>query len=456
MKLWSGRLTDDDERLDAFNRSISVDSRMFEEDIAGSVAHAAMLGKTGIISPTDADAIIAGLGGILTDVKSGALEVDPQAEDVHTFVELTLTERIGAPGKMLHTARSRNDQVALDARLYARRRADELVGEIGTLLYALTDLAERHVDTIMPGYTHLQRAQPVTFAHHLAAYCQMLLRDRARFLDARARLNYSPLGAGALAGTTHPIDRQMTASALNFTAPCENSMDAVADRDFALELCADCAILMVHLSRLCEELVLWTSYEFRFITLADAFSTGSSIMPQKKNPDLPELVRGKSARVIGDLTTLLSLMKNLPLAYNKDMQEDKEALFDAFDTASACLCVMAPMFATLTVHADRMRAAAAEGFINATDCADYLVRKGVPFREAYAVCGKLVRLCLERNLTLETLPLAEYRDACPAFDSDIYDAVSLDNCLSRRDVDGGPAPVAVRKQLAAIRAALAQ
>ena len=455
MKLWQGRLEGDvDERLDRLNRSIGFDARMYRQDIRGSMAHAAMLGRIGVLSEDEAASIAAGLEGILADLDSGALEIDQTCEDIHTFVEAELTRRIGTPGKKLHTARSRNDQVALDLRLYLADEIEHTRARCGAVVETLCSVAEKHLDTVMPGYTHLQRAQPVTLAHHLMAYAQMLLRDRERLAQCRARTMVSPLGAGALAGTGYALDRQFVAGQLGMHGVSENSLDAVSDRDFALELLSDLSILMAHLSRFAEEICLWCSLEFRFMALDDRFSTGSSIMPQKKNPDLAELIRGKTGRVYGALTTLLTAVKGLPLSYNKDLQEDKEAVFDALDTANLCLDVLPPMLETATFFPERMRRAAAEGFLNATDCADYLVGRGVPFRDAYAVSGKLVRLCAQRGETLDALPLEEYRKVHPAFDEDVYAFIDLANCVSKRSVYGGPAPEAVRVQIQNARAAL--
>lgn len=425
--LWGGLVADTAKKL---NSSIPFDCRMWREDITGSLAHAAMLGIRGIISPEDATAIREGLEGIRADIESGALEIDMSAEDIHTFVEMELTKRIGDAGKRLHTARSRNDQVATDLRLYLRGQIDELLALLKDAVAALREQAVRHADTVMPGYTHLQRAQPVTFGHYLCAYAMMLVRDAGRLTDARKRMNQCPLGACALAGTTFPTDRTMTAAALGFDGPCLNSLDAVSDRDFCVELMSGLSLLMAHLSRFAEELVLWSSLEFHFVTLPEGFVTGSSIMPQKKNPDMAELIRGKTGRVYGDLMTMLTVLKGLPLAYNKDLQEDKEAVFDAVDTAKICLSVLAPMVAGMTANADDMRKAAGAGFINATDCADWLVAHGVPFREAYGIAAGLVHA----GTPLEDVTLEEYQKACPVFDESIYDAVSLDNCVRRRNL----------------------
>lgn len=452
MQLWQGRFQKAlDPKTNDFNSSIKFDSRMFKEDIEGSLAHAAMLAAQGIISATDLKAITEGLTAIKSEIESGELEIDPNAEDIHTFVEGELTARVGAAGKRLHTARSRNDQVALDIRLYLRKACDALYGQLTDLVAVLCNKAEQYSDAVMPGYTHMQRAQPITFGHHLLAYAEMLLRDKERLSDAKKRMNYSPLGACALAGTTYNTDREMTAKSLGFDGAMQNSLDAVSDRDFCMELASVLSILMVHLSRFSEEIVLWCSWEFKFIELDDAFSTGSSIMPQKKNPDITELIRGKSGRVFGDLMTLLTAMKGLPLAYNKDMQEDKEAIFDAFDTVEMCLTAFIPMLDTMTALPENMRKAAAGGFINATDCADYLVSKGLPFRDAYKATGEIVALCIEKGLTLETLPLESYKAICDLFDDGVYTAIDLDKCVNDRTSLGGPAPKNVVAQVARVR-----
>ena len=433
MKLWSGRLKGDvNELLNDLNASIGFDSRMIVQDITGSIAHATMLGEVGVITPGESAQIVEGLKGILADVQSGALPIDMTSEDVHTFVEAELTKRIGAAGKKLHTGRSRNDQVALDVRMYLAAEIDRVTALTEDLIAAFTEVAERHRHTVMPGYPHLQRAQPVTLHRYLDAYVQMLRRDVERLGDCKKRTLVMPLGSGALAGTTYPLNRRRVCELLGFNDITKNTMDAVSDRDFALELLSDLSILMMHLSRFSEEICLWCSWEFRFVTLADEFSTGSSIMPQKKNPDVTELVRGKTGRVYGDLMTLLTAMKALPLAYNKDMQEDKEALFDALDTVELSLKVLAPMLRTAAFHPENMRAAAAKGFINATDCADYLVGRGIPFRDAYSITGRLVNRCTELGLTLEELPLSEYQAVSPAFDESVYEAIDLDNCVARR------------------------
>ena len=456
MKLWAGRMSGEvDERLNKLNASIGYDSRMYKQDITGSIAHAHMLGKTGIISQADAEKIVEGLKGILADLETGALEIDMSAVDIHTFVEGELTSRIGDAGKRLHTARSRNDQVALDIRMYLSDETDALISGVKKLMAAICSVAKAHLDCVMPGYTHLQRAQPVTLAHYLMAYAQMLSRDVMRLADCKRRTLVMPLGSGALAGTTYPLDRRMVAAELGFNDITMNSIDGVSDRDFVLELMGALSIMMMHLSRLSEEICLWCSWEYRFMYLDDEFSTGSSIMPQKKNPDIAELVRGKTGRVYGDLMTLLTAMKALPLAYNKDMQEDKEAVFDAVDTALLCLDVLPPMLLSARFDADNMRSAAQRGFINATDCADYLTKKGVPFRDAYNITGRLVRRCMELGETLDTLPLDEYKKAHPIFENDVYEAIDMLNCVSRRTVEGGPAPEAVARQIAAVEKLLA-
>lgn len=453
MKLWTGRFSKEaDQKTNDFNSSISFDSRMYQQDLQGSMAHATMLCACGIISEKDRDEILGGLQGILADIQSGKLAIDPDAEDIHTFVEAELTARIGEAGKRLHTARSRNDQVALDLRLYLRDACDALSAQVKELVLVLCQKAQEHAGTVMPGYTHLQRAQPITFGHHLMAYAEMFQRDLGRIADAKTRMDVCPLGSGALAGTTYPIDRAQSASLLGFSAVSQNSLDGVSDRDYCIELASALAILMMHLSRFSEEIVMWCSWEFKFIELDDAFSTGSSIMPQKKNPDIAELVRGKAGRVFGDVMTLLAVMKSLPLAYNKDMQEDKDAIFDAFDTVKLCLTAFIPMVDTMTVLPQNMRKAAAGGFINATDCADFLVGKGLPFRDAYKATGELVVRCIREGLTLETLPLEAYREVCELFDEGVYEAISLEKCVSDRTPLGGPAPENVRAQAERVRA----
>lgn len=447
-QLWKGRFKKElAKETNDFNSSIKFDSRMFEEDITGSIAHASMLGAAGIIDKSESEKITAELAKILEDIKAGKLSIDMGAEDIHTFVEGELTARLGDTGKRLHTARSRNDQVALDIRMVLKKESAEIKEKLKELVLVLCDKAEENKTAIMPGYTHLQRAQPITFGHHLMAYAAMLLRDIDRLSDAYERMNVLPLGSGALAGTTYPIDRNLVAEYLGFDSVSQNSLDGVSDRDFCMELAAALSIIMVHLSRFAEEIIMWCSWEFKFVELDDAFSTGSSIMPQKKNPDIAELVRGKSGRVFGDLTTLLTVMKGIPLAYNKDMQEDKEAIFDAVDTVKMCLNAFTPMVETMTVLSDNMRAAAAKGFINATDCADYLVGKGLPFRDAYKATGELVALCIDKGLTLETLPLKEYKAVCDLFDGGVYDAINLEKCVADRLSEGGPSVQSVEKQI---------
>ncbi len=452
MAMWAGRFSKEvDKSVDVFNSSISFDARMYKQDIAGSIAHATMLGEQGIISMSDSLEIIGGLKEILADIDSGKLEFDAGAEDIHMFVEAELTKRIGDAGKRLHTSRSRNDQVALDIRLYLRDEIKEIRALIVKLAETLCDIAEKNYDVIMPGYTHLQRAQPITFGHHIMAYAQMLLRDIGRLDDTFKRMNVNPLGSCALAGTTYNIDRERTSSLLGMTEPMANSLDGVSDRDFCLELASALSICMVHLSRFSEEIILWCSWEFKFIELDDAFSTGSSIMPQKKNPDVTELIRGKTGRVIGDNMTLLTMMKGLPLAYNKDMQEDKEAIFDAVDNIKLCLSTFIPMLATMTVIKENMRKAAAKGFINATDCADYLVKKGMPFRTAYKLTGELVALCISKNTTLEELSLDDYKQKSELFDEEVYKAINLDTCVKERKSYGGPSPDSVLLQVKTVR-----
>lgn len=454
-KMWAGRFSKElDKRVNDFNSSISFDARMYRQDIRGSIAHATMLGDTGIIDKGESEKIVEGLNGILADIDSGKLLFDPNAEDIHMFVEQVLTERLGDTGKRLHTARSRNDQVALDIRMYLRDEIMVIIPMLKNLAETLCKIAEDNTDTVMPGYTHLQRAQPITLAHHLMAYANMLVRDIERLADTYKRMNVMPLGSGALAATTYPIDRRQVSALLGFDDITQNSLDGVSDRDFCIELCSALSILMMHLSRLSEEIVMWCSWEFKFIELDDAYSTGSSIMPQKKNPDITELIRGKTGRVYGDLNTLLVMMKGIPLAYNKDMQEDKEAIFDAIDTAKLCIETVTPMLATMRVNKENMRNAAARGFINATDCADYLVKKGMPFRDAYKITGTLVALCIEKNLTLEQLPIEEYKKLCDTFEEDVYEAIKLETCVNMRKAEGGPAPESVKRQIEFIRNAI--
>ena len=447
MKLWAGRFSKEiDKKTNDFNSSISFDSRMYREDIEGSMAHAEMIGECGIIEKSESQAIIEGLKGILADIDNGDLQIDMNAEDIHTFIEGELTQRLGQTGKRLHTARSRNDQVAVDIRLYLKKEVQNIKKQVKELIGVICNKAEEYAGAVMPGYTHLQRAQPITFGHHLMAYVEMLLRDVDRLECAYRHMDEMPLGSGALATTTYPIDRTITAKLLNFDRVSQNSLDGVSDRDFCMELASVLSIIMVHLSRFSEEIIMWCSWEFKFVELDDAFSTGSSIMPQKKNPDIAELVRGKSGRVFGDLMTLLTVMKGIALAYNKDMQEDKEAIFDAVDTVKMCLTAFTPMIDTMKVLTDNMRKAAANGFINATDCADYLVKKGLPFRDAYKATGTLVAICIEKKTTLEELPIEEYKKICDIFDEGVYDAISLENCVNGRKVIGGPASENVKLQ----------
>ena len=440
-KMWAGRTAGALDRVaDDFNSSIAVDKRMYKQDIEGSMAHAAMLGAKGIITAADSTLLIDTLGAILEDIDAGKLEISPDAEDIHMFVEAELTARIGDVGRRLHTARSRNDQVALDLRLYLRQACGEIDEKLRALIAAVLGVAEAQRDTILPGYTHLQRAQPITFGHHLLAYAMMLIRDAGRIADAAARMNVSPLGCCALAGTTYPIDREMTAAALGFDAIALNSLDGVSDRDFVVELESAFAILSMHLSRFAEEIILWSSFEFGFVTLSDAYTTGSSIMPQKKNSDMAELVRGKTGRVYGNLIATLTMLKGLPLAYNKDMQEDKEAVFDSVDTVKMCLDVFAPMVATMEVHADAMYKAAQGGFINATDLADYLVGKGEPFRTAYKTVGSIVAYAVREHTVLDEIPLDVYKQFDANFDADLYDAIRLETCVAKRTSAGGTSP----------------
>ncbi len=451
-KMWAGR-TDGivDALADDFNSSISFDCRMYRQDITGSMAHAAMLGAQKIITEEEAGQLIDGLEGILHDLDSGNLFIDIAAEDIHMFVEEELTKRLGDVGKKLHTARSRNDQVALDLRMYLRDEVDTIRGFLVNFLQVLADKAEQHKNTILPGYTHLQRAQPITFGHHLMAYASMIARDLDRLKDVKKRINVSPIGSCALAGTTYNTDRRLEASKLGFDDVCFNSLDGVSDRDFCAELLSALSILMMHCSRLSEEIILWTSWEFKFVELSDSYTTGSSIMPQKKNSDMAELIRGKTGRVYGDLMGTLTMLKGLPLAYNKDMQEDKESIFDAVDTVKMCLQVLIPMVETMTVCEDNMKKAAQKGFINATDLADYLVKKGMPFRSAYKISGQVVAKCIAENLVLETLPLEAYQAFCPEIDDDVYDAIDLKTCVDKRTSLGGPSEASVADQIAVVR-----
>ena len=451
-KMWAGRTDGMTEKIaDDFNSSIRFDSRMYRQDITGSMTHAAMLSYKGIISQADADTIIAGLEEILADIDNGNLAIDMECEDIHMFVEQVLTQRLGDVGKKLHTARSRNDQVALDIRMYLRAEIDEITALVRQLIVAVTNKAEAYKDAIMPGYTHLQRAQPITFGHHLMAYAMMLLRDLDRLADCRKRMNLSPIGCCALAGTTYDTDRNFEAEKLGFNGICLNSLDGVSDRDFCAELISALSILMMHLSRFSEEIILWSSWEFKFIELSDSFTTGSSIMPQKKNPDMAELVRGKTGRVYGDLMGILTTLKGLPLAYNKDMQEDKEGVFDAVDTVKMCLQVFAPMIDTLTANTANMRLAAQKGFINATDLADYLVKKGLPFRSAYKISGSLVAYCIANNTVLEELSLDTYKGYSELFDTDLYEAIDLMVCVEKRISQGGTSVSSVEQQIKYVR-----
>ena len=455
-KMWAGRFQESlNETADDFNASIRFDKRMYAQDIRGSMAHAAMLGAQGVISQEDASAIIDALDGILADLTSGKLPFDESSEDIHMFVEAELTRRIGDVGKKLHTARSRNDQVALDIRLYLRDETNDIIALVKALMAAIVRRAKEYAGAIMPGYTHLQRAQPITFGHHILAYAMMLQRDVTRMEDALRRMNYSPLGCCALAGTTYDTDRMAVAKALGFDGITLNSLDGVSDRDFCVELLSAYAVLMMHLSRFSEEIILWASWEFKFVELSDAFSTGSSIMPQKKNPDMAELTRGKTGRVYGDLMAMLTVLKGLPLAYNKDMQEDKEAIFDAIDTVKQCLAVFAPMIDTMTVLTANMRRAASNGFINATDCADYLVRKGLPFRSAYKITGAIVAECIAKHTTLEELPLAAYKAHSELFASDLYPEINLEACVEKRISAGGTGAQSVQTQIDFIESFLA-
>ena len=451
MKLWAGRFQKETDTLvNDFNSSIQFDARLYKQDIAGSIAHAQMLGKQGIIEEHEVEQIVEGLKAILADIEADKVEFSVDNEDIHMNIETLLTQRIGDAGKRLHTARSRNDQVAVDTRLYVKEEIPVIISMILDLEQVLEEKAREHTDTVMPGYTHLQRAQPTTFGHYMMAYANMFKRDVTRLEDCLERLDECPLGAGALATSTYPVDRFATAQALGFKKPTDNSMDSVSDRDYAIELLSALSILMMHLSRFSEEIILWCSWEFKFVDLDDAYSTGSSIMPQKKNPDVAELVRGKTGRVYGDLVTLLTMMKGLPLAYNKDMQEDKEALFDAVDTVEMCLPVFAAMLDTMTVRTDNMRKAAGHGFINATDCADYLTKKGMPFRDAYTVTGHLVAQCTARGKTLEELTLEELKAVSELFEADVYDALNLENCMALRSSYGGPAVAETARQIGEI------
>ena len=451
-QLWGGRFTKETDKLVYnFNASISFDQKFYKQDIMGSRAHVKMLAKQGILTEEERDQILEGLDGILKDVENGTLEITSEYEDIHSFVEANLIDRIGDPGKKLHTGRSRNDQVALDMKLYVRDEIDEIDGELKELLTELLSLMSDNVETYMPGFTHLQKAQPVTLAHHVGAYFEMFRRDRERMADIRRRMNICPLGAGALAGTTYPLDREYTARLLGFDGPTRNSMDSVSDRDYVIELLSALSTVMMHLSRFSEEIILWNSNEYRFVEIDDAYSTGSSIMPQKKNPDIAELLRGKTGRVYGALISILTTMKGIPLAYNKDMQEDKELTFDAIDTVKGCLRLFTGMISTMEFRRDVMEASAKNGFTNATDAADYLVNHGVPFRDAHGIVGRLVLLCIDRGISLDELPLEEYQKISPVFEEDIYDAVSMKTCVEKRETYGAPGPDVMKKVIAVNR-----
>ena len=446
MKLWGGRFTKEtDQLVNAFNASISFDRRFYRQDIRGSIAHVTMLAKQNILTEEEKEQIISGLESILSDLDSGALSIDESCEDIHSFVEATLIERIGDPGKKLHTGRSRNDQVALDMKLYVRDEISELSDLVKKLLETILTIMKDNVETYMPGFTHMQKAQPVTLAHHLGAYFEMFSRDRSRLRDIARRMNTCPLGAGALAGTTYPLDREYTAQLLDFDGPVLNSMDAVSDRDYLIELLDAMAIIMMHLSRFSEEVIIWNSNEYQFVELDDAYSTGSSIMPQKKNPDIAELVRGKTGRVYGALMSMLTVMKGIPLAYNKDMQEDKELTFDAIDNTKGCVSLFTGMLATMRFQKDRMRESAAKGFTNATDAADYLVNHGVPFRDAHSIVGQLVLFCIQRDIALEDMTLEEFQSISPVFQQDIYEAIDLKTCVEKRLTIGGPGKAAMEQ-----------
>ncbi len=448
-QLWGGRFTKEtDQLVYNFNASITFDQKFYREDMEGSMAHVKMLAAVGILTEQERDEILAGIEGILADVESGALEITSEYEDIHSFVEATLIDRIGDAGKKLHTGRSRNDQVALDMRLYTRKEIENLKGLVKDLLTVLHRLMKEHTDTYMPGFTHLQKAQPITLAHHFGAYMEMFKRDYDRLCDIYNRMNYCPLGSGALAGTTYPLDRNMTAQLLGFNGPTLNSMDSVSDRDYVIELLSAMSTIMMHLSRFSEEIIIWNSNEYRFVELDDAYSTGSSIMPQKKNPDIAELVRGKTGRVYGALMQILTTMKGIPLAYNKDMQEDKEFTFDAIDTVKGCLALFTGMIDTMTVNKDVMENSAKNGFTNATDAADYLVNHGVPFRDAHGIVGQLVLYCIDKNISLDDMSLEEYKAISPVFEEDIYDAISLKTCVEKRETIGAPSKAAMEQVIA--------
>ena len=448
MKLWGGRFTKETDALvHNFNESISFDQKFYRQDIRGSIAHVTMLAKQGILSAEDKEAIVSGLEGILSDLETGRLEITTEYEDIHSFVEATLIERIGEAGKRLHTGRSRNDQVALDMKLYTRDEIDELDGLLKGLLSELLTLMEDNLHTYMPGFTHLQKAQPVTLSHHLGAYYEMFRRDRGRLLDIRKRMNVCPLGSGALAGTTYPLDREYTAELLGFDGPTLNSMDSVSDRDYLIELLSALSIIAMHLSRFSEEIIIWNSNEYQFVEMDDSYSTGSSIMPQKKNPDIAELIRGKAGRVYGALMSLLTVMKGVPLAYDKDLQEDKELTFDAIDTVKGCLLLFTGMVSSMTFRKDKMEASAKRGFTNATDAADYLVNHGVPFRDAHGIIGQLVLMAINEGKSLDELSLSEYKSVCPVFEEDIYEAISMKTCVEKRTTIGAPGADAMKRVL---------
>lgn len=445
-QLWGGRFTKEtDQLVYNFNASITFDQKFFKQDIEGSIAHATMLGKTGIITEEESEQIVTGLKGIFSDVIDGKLEISTKYEDIHSFVEANLIDRIGDTGKKLHTGRSRNDQVALDMKLYTRDEILELKGLLITLMETIHKMMKENTETYMPGFTHLQKAQPVTFAHHIGAYMEMFKRDFSRLEDIYKRMNLCPLGAGALAGTTYPLDRELTASLLNFDGPTLNSMDSVSDRDYIIELLSALSTISMHLSRFSEEIIIWNSNEYRFIELDDSYSTGSSIMPQKKNPDIAELVRGKTGRVYASLISILTTMKGIPLAYNKDMQEDKELTFDAIDTVKGCISLFTGMIATMKINAENMKISAMNGFTNATDAADYLVKKGVPFRDAHGIIGKLVLYCIDNDKAIDDLSIEEFKEICDVFDEDIYEAISLETCVGKRNTIGAPGPDAMKQ-----------
>ena len=456
-QLWGGRFTKEtDQLVYNFNASISFDQKFYKEDIEGSIAHVTMLGKQGIISQAESNDIVACLKQILKEVESGELEISSKYEDIHSFVEATLIDRLGDTGKKLHTGRSRNDQVALDMRLFTRKTVKETDNELKELLAVILKIMKENTQTIMPGFTHLQKAQPITLAHHMGAYFEMFKRDRSRLCDIYKRMNYCPLGSGALAGTTYPLDRDYTAQLLDFYGPTLNSMDGVSDRDYLIEFLSALSTIMMHLSRFSEEIIIWNSNEYQFVEIDDAYSTGSSIMPQKKNPDIAELVRGKTGRVYGALMSLLTTMKGIPLAYNKDMQEDKELAFDAFDTAKGCIALFTGMIDTMTFNKEVMEASAKNGFTNATDAADYLVNHGIPFRDAHGIIGQLVLLCIEKNISLDELPLEEYKKICPVFENDIYEAISLKTCVEKRLTKGAPGKAAMLEEIKICEAFLSE